>query len=42
MIIFCILAVCNNDGVQNNGELAADCGGGGCPNCGKFGVLVTS
>ena len=42
MIISCILAVCNYDGVKNNGELGVDCGGGGCPNCGKFGVLFTS
>jgi len=26
-------AVCNNNGVQDNGETGIDCGGGGCPAC---------
>ena len=37
-----ILAACNDDGVQNNGETGVDCGGGGCRHCGRFGVNVTS
>ena len=42
MILSCILAVCNYDGVQNNGETGVDCGGGICPDCGKFVVHLTS
>ena len=42
MIIYSILAVCNDDGVHNNGETGVDCGGGECPACGKYGVYVTS
>ena len=41
MILSCTLVVCNKDGVQNNGETGVDCGGRGCPACGKFGVHVT-
>ena len=42
MILSCILAVCNDDGVHNNAETGVDCGGGGCPDCGMFVVHVTS
>ena len=42
MIIYCILGVCNSDGLHNNGETGVDCGGGGCPACCKFGAHVTS
>ena len=37
----CILVVCNNDGVQNNGEAGIDCGGGGCGACCMFYIYVT-
>ena len=37
----CILAVCNNDRVQNNGEAGVDCGGGGCEACGRFSIYFT-
>lgn len=36
-----MLAVCNNDGVKNNGETGVDCGGGGCTACGMFCICVT-
>ena len=39
-MIISILAACNEDGEQNNGETGVDCGGGGCPECGKFGVML--
>ena len=38
-MIISILDACNDDGAQNNGETGVDCGGGGCPDCGKFGVI---
>ena len=41
MIISCTLAVCNNDGAQNNGETGVDCGGGGCAACGMFRIYFT-
>ena len=30
------VAVCNNNGVMDNGETGVDCGGGGCPACRTF------
>ena len=42
MPIFYILAVCNNDGAQNNGETGVDCGGGGCSDCGMFLFMLLS
>ncbi len=41
MIISCILAVCNNDGMHNNGETGVDCGGGGCAACGMFCIYIS-
>ena len=38
-MLISILIVCNWDHVQNNGETGVDCGGGGCPSCGMFGVM---
>ena len=35
-MIISILDACNDDGARNNGETGVDCGGGGCPDCGKL------
>ena len=36
MRISCVLTVCNGNGKMDNGETGVDCGGGGCPDCGRF------
>ena len=41
-MLISILIDCNDDNLQNNGESGVDCGGGGCPTCGRFGVCVSS
>ncbi len=40
MRISCVLAVCNKDNVQNNGEAGVDCGEGGCEACGMFSIYL--